>query len=162
MNTPTNKMWYFIHIPKCAGIFVQNNLGLECGHSHHNLKLNGLGDTTVDDKTGKIELSPLRFKAQKTNCLYASGVNEDLQGFGRQLYEAHARSGAVPLRLGQRIKGPVINEGPIEINFVDKKGTNIGKVLVAGRSHKPFIDLYVDKINRKNGKCSFGLLKISD
>ena len=56
-------------------------------------------------------------------------MNEDLQGFGRQLYEAHARSGAVPLRLGQRIKGPVINEGPIEINFVDKKGTNIGERL---------------------------------
>ena len=32
-------MWYFIHIPKCAGRFIQEELGLRCGHTYHNEKL---------------------------------------------------------------------------------------------------------------------------
>jgi hypothetical protein len=37
-----DKKWYFIHVPKCAGRFVQEQLDLAIGHTHSNLKLNNL------------------------------------------------------------------------------------------------------------------------
>ena len=125
-------MWYFIHIPKCAGSFVKKQLGIIVTHTHHNLKLKEVGMKRM----GELNLSD----------------GSDLQEFGKRLLQEESRVSSF-INEGhwghQKIRGTgmqMTSEGPTMV-----KGWS------GGGLHQPFAALYVDKINRKNGEGSYGL-----
>ena len=80
------KKWYFIHVPKCAGRFVQQQFGLAIGHTHSNLKIKELG---INYLAGRIPLStsppsemffglhPNEPKAKRELTFHAKGVPEE-------------------------------------------------------------------------------------
>ena len=79
-------MWYFIHIPKCAGRFVQQQLNLAIGHTHSNLKLKELN---VDHLGCRVPMStnpptnlffgphPFEPKEKKDLTFHARGAPEE-------------------------------------------------------------------------------------
>jgi hypothetical protein len=138
-------MWYFIHIPKCAGSFVKEQLSIGIGHTHNNLKLKiiAMGATgrplERELVNMKLHSSALRGSSlvynNQLNCIYPPTpdtfefVHKD--HFGKQKISG---------------TGFTLDEGKLE---AFRYPVNVGL-------HQPLAERYVSEINSENGDGGLG------
>ena len=126
-------MWYFIHVPKCAGRFVKKQFGIVIGHTHNNLKLKLKGMAVWrDQENRRTHQSSLAYlnEASRPQQLESIPDSFDLIHKGHFGTRKIAGTGFV-LESGEGIK-PV----PCPVN--------VGL-------HQPLAERYVSEINPENG-----------